>query len=307
MTAHKGLDRATVVPTPHGYALLGSLSVGDLVFGGSGAPVAITEVSDTARDGLCFELAFSTGERTVVGALHPWTTETLADRLLSESAREHRAAPGLHSSTRSTTDILKTLSVHGVSNHSLAPTPGLVLDDATLPVAPYPMGTWLGSDPPEGGRASVLLGVDGSGNIPVRYLRSSTRQRRELLSGVIDVAGTVDACGQVTVSIEDVGLARDVHELICSLGHPARIGPRTGRAPARLAGRRWAVSFAPGARVFGRGPIRHEFRPDAEQRRPVRLISRVRPAAPRPLRAVRTTSADDLLLVGRSFVVVRGC
>ncbi|MDD4868846.1 MAG: DnaB-like helicase N-terminal domain-containing protein, partial [Mycobacterium sp.] len=63
------------------------------------------------------------------------------------------------------------------------------------------------------------LGVVGDKHIPMQYLRGSEAQRRALLAGLLDAAGSVTAAGAVQVSATDRRLAHNVAELVVSLGY----------------------------------------------------------------------------------------
>lgn len=60
-------------------------------------------------------------------------------------------------------------------------------------------------------------------HIPLAYLRASYEQRLALLQGIMDTDGTVSRNGQCEVALSDERLARDVLDLIHTLGIKAKI------------------------------------------------------------------------------------
>lgn len=72
-------------------------------------------------------------------------------------------------------------------------------------------------------------GIAADGFLPRPDLRASVAQRRAL-GGLLDVAGGVDAAGAVMVSVASRPAARDLYELLSTLGISAAmsVGPVRG-------------------------------------------------------------------------------
>ena len=102
-------------------------------------------------------------------------------------------------------------TVDGKRNHSVGNTAPLQLPYADLVMAPYLLGAWLSDRHPAGVRFSYgllrALGVLACRHIPPAYLRSSEAQRRALLAGLLDPAGTVTASGKVRLTVASRRLA----------------------------------------------------------------------------------------------------
>lgn len=92
-------------------------------------------------------------------------------------------------------------------------------------------------------RALKAAGVMDRKHIPDQYMVASVQQRRDLLNGLMDTDGNVSVSGQCFFSQSDEAFARQVAQLVRSLGIKASLTSR----PAYLNGKRhkdaWQVSF----------------------------------------------------------------
>ncbi|TNM69061.1 replicative DNA helicase [Streptomyces sp. NP160] len=149
------------------------------------------------------------------------------------------------------------------------------------------------------------LGVLGSKHIPASYLRASERQRRELLAGLLDSDGTVNPTGSVQFSVTDERLARDVQELVLSLGYRCAVSTRpvAGRGPERSTC--FTITFSTDDDVFAleRKRLVHKDRrrPSTERLRQ-RYVVEVRPVASVPVRCIEIEHPSHLYLATRSMV-----
>lgn len=174
-------DVNTPVPTPDGWATIGSLRVGDRVFDERGVPCTVTGKSPVYTDHKCYRLVFDDGSEIVADAEHLWHTFTKADRealrkrsdhyrarrrasrpsrakagtsvARTEALASHNAAVGVAArkpaptgAVRTTEEIAGSLRVqHGREvNHSIRVSGPWDLPERDLPVDPYVLGAWLG-------------------------------------------------------------------------------------------------------------------------------------------------------------------
>ncbi|MGN6330843.1 MAG: replicative DNA helicase [Motilibacteraceae bacterium] len=149
------------------------------------------------------------------------------------------------------------------------------------------------------------LGVLHDKHVPSAYLRSSESQRRALLAGLLDTDGTVTPGGCVQFAVTSERLARDVHELIVSLGY--RCGwsrkPVKGRTPESSVCH--TLTFSTDDDVFRleRKRLLHkERRVRVFQRRNSRFITKVVPVDSVPVRCVEVDNEEHLYLAGRTMV-----
>ncbi len=258
----KALALDTPLPTPAGWTTMGAVAVGDELLGAGGLPTRVVAATGIMAGRPCYEVEFADGTVLVADAEHQWRTET---------------ATGI--AVRTTARIAASLS----DEHTVAPATPLALPTRELPVAPYPLGVALagGTDDPEIHCAGPAPVAD---RIPAEYLRAGPAQRRALLAGLLDVAGTVADDGTVALPVTGP-LAEDVRDLLAGLGLVCGADLR----------------FATEDDVFGleRKRLRHkELRVAGGARR----IVAVRPVASVPVRCVEVAADDHLYLAGRSMV-----
>ena len=321
----KALALDTPLPTPDGWTTMGEVRVGDRLLGADGRPTTVVATSPVMHGRRCYEVEFSDGSVIVADAEHLWATR---DRL---ARRRGRAAQ-----VRTTEEIMAGLSRgdrHSVENARPLdlpdrdlPVPPYTLgvwlgagDPATSrlttadpevvayveadgflvrPVGPrvYSVSTASASAEPLTARLA-RMGVLKARHIPAAYLRASVRQRRALLAGLLDTAGTVASSGRVRYRSTCRRLAEDVHELIVSLGYRCAVSvDRSGR---------YLLSFSTPDDVFRleRKRLAHkERRPATAARSGSRFIVDVRPVASVPVRCVMVDNDDHLYLAGRGMI-----
>ena len=162
-----------------------------------------------------------------------------------------------------------------------------------------------------GARGSVQailrdLGVLGNKHIPEIYLRASEKQRRALLSGLLDTDGTVSPTGSVQFTVTSCELARDARELIVSLGYRCGWSERRVKGKTPKSSIAYTITFTTTDDVFrlGRKSIVHRGRRPVSTtpRTSERFITAVRPVVAVPVRCVQVDNADHLYLASRSMI-----
>jgi replicative DNA helicase len=162
--------------------------------------------------------------------------------------------------------------------------------------------------PPEHGTLQGLLrglGVLGDKHIPTRYLRSSEQQRRALLAGLMDTDGTVTVTGNLQFAVTSAKLARDVQELVVSLGH--RCSVTTKRVPGRseASSTCYTLNWTTDERVF-RLHRKHQAHKERTRTTPTRTgqrwITAVTPVPSVPVRCVEVDNPDHLYLASRAMI-----
>ncbi|HEY1353227.1 MAG TPA: protein kinase, partial [Ktedonobacteraceae bacterium] len=238
--------------------------------------------------------------------------------------------------TRVTTaQMAATLGVNPTegATHAIKVAGALVLPEADLPIAPYVLGCWLAdgcsynnlttADPAilhARENAGAIDDQSGQGqnrrqpgmtgrlqapgllqnrHIPPIYLRASTSQRRALLAGLLDTAGTLNCYGAVEFTTSSPRLAREVYELVCSLGfRPSIQGKDCGPG--------WTLAFPTNEHVFRveRKIAAHKerMRNDGSERNLFRYVTDVRAVPSRPVRCIQVDAPGHLYLAGRSLI-----
>ncbi|HEY2266821.1 MAG TPA: LAGLIDADG family homing endonuclease, partial [Streptosporangiaceae bacterium] len=165
----KALALDTPVPTPSGWATMGELAEGDLVFGEDGQPCRVVTAWPVRYGHPCYEVEFSDGTVITADAEHLWLADTRASRVSASAAAalKHRDSPFSNDqrAKRSMPKVLTTAEMaatqrvtkYGWVNYSIRVAAPLHAPDANLPVAPYTLGAWLG----DGSSATGLItGID---------------------------------------------------------------------------------------------------------------------------------------------------
>ncbi|AKK30056.1 replicative DNA helicase [Mycobacterium sp. EPa45] len=290
----KALGLDTPLSTPTGWTTMEEVKVGDYLIDAEGRPTRVVAATDVMFGRPCYEVEFSDGTVLIADAEHQWLTETRASMQSCAAVR----------TTRQIAATLRCPTPDHRLNHSVTNAKPLQAPHTDLPVAPYTLGAWLGGGLIDGD-PEVVMRVEAEGadvdaidatHIPVNYLRASEIQRRALLAGLLDAAGTVKSGGAVQLAVTDRQLADEACELIVSLGY------RCHRADGSTG---FILNFSTDDGVFQipRKALAHK-----EQRagRPARVSSRfitdVRPIESVPVRCVEVDNGDHMYLAGRAMI-----
>ena len=145
-----------------------------------------------------------------------------------------------------------------------------------------------------------------SKRIPMAYLRASRGQRLDLLAGLMDTDGTVDRDGSsATFTSSDEGLARDMYELVTSLG----VRATELKKPAMLNGKQYGFSWHVDFRPFeGCVTVPHKacrVQPERSQanRYKQRMIEAITPTGDQAdMVCIEVDAPDSMFLAGRSMI-----
>lgn len=149
------------------------------------------------------------------------------------------------------------------------------------------------------------IGVLGDEHIPAAYLRASEAQRRELLAGLLDTGGTVNPTGSVQFAVTDERLARDVRELVHSLGYRTGWSTQTVRGRSAATSTRFTITFTTDDDVFAlerKKLVHKERRRRSTPRLRQRYVVSVEPVGSVPVRCVEIAHPSHLYLAGPSMV-----
>ncbi|MGV0625199.1 replicative DNA helicase [Mycolicibacter minnesotensis] len=150
------------------------------------------------------------------------------------------------------------------------------------------------------------IGVLGNKHIPGEYLRGSEAQRRQLLAGLLDTDGTVTASGSVQFSVTDRRLARDVAELVVSLGYRCQTATKRVRGRTEASSTAYTLNFTTDDEVFAleRKVIAHKERRavTGTARSGSRYIVAARRVADVPVRCVEVDNDSHMYLAGESMI-----
>lgn len=144
----------TPVPTPFGWATMGQLKVGDVVFDEQGRMCNVEAVYDEMPE-RAYRLTFSDGTSIEAGGEHQWVTWTHSDRktylrsggiTLPDNWPTWKSSSGRGPQIRTTDEIVASVTYgkRNDTNHSVPVAGPLQMPEAQLPIDPYLLGLWLG-------------------------------------------------------------------------------------------------------------------------------------------------------------------
>ncbi len=146
----------------------------------------------------------------------------------------------------------------------------------------------------------------GNKHIPTEYLRGSEAQRRALLAGLLDTDGTVTVGGAVQFSVTNQRLARDVNELIVSLGYRCQTSTKRVLGRSETSSIAYTLTFSTEDKVFAleRKAIAHKERRavTGTSRCGSRFIVDVRPIESVAVRCVEVDNDSHMYLASRAMV-----
>jgi replicative DNA helicase len=279
----KALALDTPLPTPTGWTTMGEVAIGDQLLGADGRPTTVVGTSGILLGGRSYQVEFSDSSMIVADADHLWqvTRQPAAMALVGAG---HPAAVAEHDPTAGalpevlTTEQIVDLLASG-DQPTVAVTNGRPLalpDRDDLPVPPYQLGVELASGD------QLVEGDDRQ--IPGPYLRGSEQQRRALLAGLLDSAGTVSPGGLAEYRATSRPLVDTVRELVASLGYHCTVSAATVQGRMTAPFTVYTVAIHAGA---------------GQQQR---YVTAVRPVRSVPVRCVTIDNADHLYLAGRTMI-----
>ena len=189
----------TIIPTPSGNKLLKDLKVGDYVFNRFGKPVKILGVYEQGMLE-AYMVTFSDGRSTICNDEHLWSVYTSKGKLKTVTTRYmmEKGLVNLGSKKR---------------GHKFAVPQSKAVEypEKDLKVDPYVIGA-----------------NSHNKRIPKDYFNSSIEQRWSLIQGLFDTDGSIRNQSRASVSYSTVslGLAKDIKEILASLGFSSRIHER---------------------------------------------------------------------------------
>jgi len=136
--ARKPLALDTPILTTDGWKTMGTLTVGDFVYGPHGRPARVAAKSDIFYDRPCYRVTFSDNSSIVCDAEHPWEVLFMHDKLSVINTRKTTAELAARVRTKCVRYPRPCWSI------ALAQPLTLPERHDNLPIDPYVLGAWLG-------------------------------------------------------------------------------------------------------------------------------------------------------------------
>lgn len=206
----------------------------------------------------------------------------------------------------------------GMSTRAAERAVGLPRSAAASFAAAHPVRGWRIEKPAPAPRIQSFMedlraaGVLGVKHVPAAYKRASFAQRLAIVQGLMDTDGTVSGRGhergrgagasRCEFSVMDERLARDVHELILSLGIVAAMRESDATIDGRVVGRRWRIGFQTELPVFRLTRKLERIGKLHTRRSRHRFITAVAPIESVPVRCIQVENAERMYLAGRTMI-----
>lgn len=316
-----------IVDTPDGPRKFGDLQVGDRVFGGDGQPTAVIGVFDQGVKPV-FRVTMNDRTSTLCCAEHLWTVRERgrAWQTLPLAALAQRGVDRPNGRRAARRFEIPMTGWDYPWRWVLADpyTLGAWIGDGTRRT-----GLITGNDAEVGDRAEAagyeirrfrrrgvgyisVYGLTralralrlfdcGSAErfVPAAYRYNARIVREEILRGLLDSDGFVDAWGSMSYSTVSARLAEQVAWLVRSLGGVARV-----RRGERRTGTDWRVSITmPEGRWCYVERKHARYRPVSQKRYLSRWIAAIAPVGEVPCRCIRVESEDGLYLANDGIVM----
>lgn len=333
----KALKLSTVIHTLTGPKTMGSVEVGDYVYGLDGRPTRVVWKSPVEIYAENFNVTFDTGEVFTANAEHQWLTLDYYERAKKKNP-----------SVKTTKEIYHSQKVGKASNHSVpvaAPTWGM---DINLPIEPYLLGLWLGDGFSNTGVIGMTLedlnelslpeyvheeikghnkgylqpfalrryaeldffllkalNLYKNKHIPEMYFSASKEQRLALLQGIMDTDGTICQRGYCYLTFKSEKLLKDAWRLVSSLGIKCAV-PRkvkSGIKKTGFKGEYWLIGFSTTEPVFKLKRKKSRQLKKLRATQVQRYIVSVKPCDPVPMQCIQVDNVDHSYLVGDSYIL----
>jgi len=238
---------------------------------------------------------------------------------------------------RDTSEIARTLTDKGRNNHAIRVGGALNLPDVDLPIPPYTLGAWLGDGTGCNGNITGIdpeiferirqdgfavtnhkhpsshcivgllpklraAGVLNNKHIPEVYLRSSYRQRLELLQGLMDTDGHATIDGACEFDGINETLIDGFWELALSLGIRAIKQQGTAKLNGRVISPKFRICFSTDKTVFVLKRKQQRLKAKQSRRQDFRYIVACEEIETVPTKCISVTSPTRQFLAGRAMI-----
>lgn len=336
----KALDIKTPIPTLNGWKTIAELTTHDYVFDRYGLPCRVVAKSPIFTDHQCYKIVFSDNSTVIADAEHQWIVN-------DHKAINYRSKAEKYEKTLTTEEIYNNRTYKSgqrqINRWSVANCKPVAYPERYTLVHPYVLGCWLGDGHSNSSSITCfdkeiieniitagedvtprkkdgvynikglrprlkILNLLGNKHIPEYYLTSSIEDRVHLLQGLMDTDGHCDKRGLVEFVQCNEILARQVLELVCSLGFKATVREENCKLYGRYICKRYRVAFTPRKNdlpVFSLKRKTERIKPTKSitvARSKRRYIVDVQPVKPRPVQCIVVDSQDHSFLFGKNYI-----
>lgn len=283
----KALAVDTPIATPEGWTTMGSVKVGDKVFGSDGHPTTIVAVSETWQNRPCYTVNFSDGTSIVADANHEWLTEYMplvaavpADSVKIRTTQEifegiHPNLPGGYYEPEFSIRLASALQIEDA-------------DDFHAESADWKI--FLAEESAEESFSEFR-----------KILRSSEKSRRRALGIILDEKGRLGNDKYITSYFKKFEYAEFLIELVNTLGYQGiyRYSAKTENKVVTITHQ---VDFSTTDKCFGVFKW-NSIAEIPQNETPIRrFIRSVVPARSVPVVCIEVDNKDHMFLAGKSMI-----
>jgi len=170
----------TKILTTKGWKTIGTVRVGDKVFGPDGKPVMVVRLSETYRGRDCYRVTFSDGSVVEASGTHNWLVESRSFRKNIARTRSTKIGMSLLTTEEMYDTYILQRKDGGIEhNYSIPVTEPLVFSRKSLLIDPYLLGYWLGNGASK--NSEITIGDNDSQEI-VGYIEEKGYEVKKLKS-----------------------------------------------------------------------------------------------------------------------------
>lgn len=325
----KALALDTPIPTPTGWTTMGEIKVGDMILGADGKPTTVTFATDIMTNHSCYEVSFDNGETIVADAEHLWEVSVpkrngkmvlTTEELIPHLARSRKFGRGLYITAAKPLDLPDcdlpiapyTLGVWLGDGNSADARVHIWNKESSELRSHIENDGFALSEQIQDKRGNVVrqtiyglrgklasLGLLNNKHIPAQYLRASTKQRLELLRGLMDTDGHASPNGGCEFYQKKLSFIEDVRELLSSLGIKSRLTTKIINGEnyykLRFATVDFEVFKLSRKKTIQQATIGH-------QKNKRVYIHDIRKTSSVPVRCIQVDNEDHLFLCGKTMI-----
>jgi hypothetical protein len=200
----KDLDCRTPILTAGGWKTMGTVTVGDLVYGPDGKPTAVTFASEVFADHPCYEVEFQDGTVITAGEDHLW-------RVWDKDGHDAAAWAATGGDRKAAKGSWRTLSTAEIAasrvskrradtermeyRYRVRCDAAIDAPEADLPIDPYIFGYWLGDG--TSAASSLTVGAEDRAHVLAGIARAGYRvvSETEQRTGAWGIHFNMPGCG----------------------------------------------------------------------------------------------------------------
>src|SRR3990167_6574925 len=331
----KALDINLDIYTTEGWKTLSDIRDNNTIYDEAGNECKVIKAHDILFNRNCYKLEFDDGSTIIADEDHKWF---VYDRRNRENLARNCFGLGWVRSTKTLFDNQR-IGTDDRVNFSIQVAKPLLGKNIDLPIDPYTLGIWLGDGNNQSSRITSTdpevietissiypistydyssiehkiygvvqatlskLDLKHNKHIPRIYFRAKVVDKLELLKGLMDSDGNANHNGTVEFCSTSLKLAKDILELIISLGFKATLTSGIAKIDERVISDRYRIKWTPTIPVFKLSRKLERQKLDSNlSTQGWRYITKISKVESIPVRCLTVDSPSNLYLAGRTLI-----